>query len=205
VVLQLASGGARADLGFEPEDRVTLTHVDDQVIAVTAAGFAAVLAPLDLGESIVSLYAEGNVGVAVTSRRLLAIQARAANFTELRYRVSEKPPRAGDIWVRDRLIVAVLPARLVAFTPQIGSWQELGLGPGEKPIEVLIEENVAAIVTPRRAIGFSPLSSGFVEYSLTPNEKLERATLGDDSVTLILPNRILIFRAGDKRWASLVR
>jgi hypothetical protein len=175
------------------------------VLAVTAAGFAAVLAPLELGESVVALRSEGNVAVAVTTRRLLAIQARAANFTEIRYRVSEQPPRAMDLEVRDRLIVAIFPARIVAFSPQIADWLQLGLGPGEKPIEVLAEENMAVIVTPRRAIAFSPLSNGFVEYSLTPNENLERATLGDDSVTLILPHRILIFRAGDKLWSSLNR
>jgi hypothetical protein len=172
---------------------------------VTAAGFASVIAPLELGESVVALRSQGNVGVAVTSRRLLAIQARAANFTEVRYRVSERPPHAQDLEVRDRLIVAIFPARILAFSAQVASWQPLGLGPGEKPIEVLAEGNVAVVVTPRRAIAFSPLSNGFVEYSLTPAENYERATLGDDSVTLILPHRVLIFRAGDRQWSSLNR
>jgi len=201
----LASPLARAAFGDRPEDRVTLTHVDNRLIAVTAAGFAAVLAPLELGESIVDLRARGNVGVAVTSRRLLAIQARAANFAEARYRISERPPVAGDLLVRDRLIVAAFPSRILAFSPQIADWLQFGLGPGEKPIEMIGEENVAVVVTPRRAVAFSPLSSGFVEYPLTPGEVPERSTLGDDSVTLILPHRVLIFRAGDKQWSSLNR
>jgi hypothetical protein len=203
--LLLAPLAARADLGFRPEDRVTLTQVDDRILAVTAAGFAAVLAPLELGESVVALRSQGNVGVAVTSRRLLAIQARAANFVQLRYRVSETPPGEDDLHVRDRLIVAALPARILAFSAQIAAWRELGLGPGEKPIEVLADQNVAVVVTPRRAVAFSPLSNGFIEYPLSPGESPERSTLGDDSVTLILPHRILIFRAGDKRWSSLNR
>ena len=194
-----------ADTGFRPEDRVTLSHVDDRVIAVTAAGFAAVIAKLELGESVVTLRNQGNVGVAVTSRRLLATQARAANFVELRYRVSETAPGAHDLEVRDRLIVAAFPARIVAFSPQIAAWQEFGLGPGERPIEVIAEENVAVVVTPRRAVAFSPRSSGFVPYPLAPGEDPERGTLGDDSVTLILPHKILIFRAGDSRWSTLQR
>jgi hypothetical protein len=201
----LAPLGAAADIGFRPEDRVTLTVVDDQVLAVTSAGFAAVLAKLELGESVLALQSQGNVGVAVTTRRLLAIQARAANFTEARYRVSESPPGEHDLQVRDRLIVAAFPARILAFSPQIASWQEFGLGPLEKPIEVLADENVAVVVTPRRAVAFSPLSNGFIPYPLTPGEDPERSTLGDDSVTLILPHRILIFRAGDKQWSSLNR
>jgi hypothetical protein len=36
------------------------------------------------------------------TRRLLAIQARAANFVEVRYRVSETPPGEHDPQVRDR-------------------------------------------------------------------------------------------------------
>ncbi len=172
---------------------------------MTAAGFAAVIAKLDLGESVVALRSQGNVAVAVTSRRLLATQARAANFVELRYRVSESPPGEHDLEVRDRLIVAAFPARIVAFSPQIASWQEFGLGPGEKPIEVIAEENVAVVVTPRRAVAFSPLSSGFIPYPLAPGEDPEGSTLGDDSITLILPHRVLIFRAGDSRWSSLQR
>jgi hypothetical protein len=93
--------GASAELGFRPEDRVTLTHFDDRIIAVTAAGFAAVIARLELGESVVALRNQGNVAVAVTSRRLLATQARAANFVELRYRVSETAPGERDLQVRD--------------------------------------------------------------------------------------------------------
>jgi hypothetical protein len=203
--LLLSPFDARADLGFQPEDRVTLTQVDDRVLAVTAAGFAAVLAKLELGESVVALRSQGNVGVAVTTRRLLAIQARSANFVEARYRVSETPPSDHDLQVRDRLIIAAFPARILAFTPSIAGWQEFGLGPGEKPIEVLADENVAVIVTPRRAVAFSPLSNGFIPYELSPGENPERSTLGDDSLTLILPHRVLIFRAGDRQWSSLNR
>jgi hypothetical protein len=164
-----------------------------------------VIETLELGESIIDLRAQGNVGVAVTSRRLLAIQARAANFTEVRYRVSESPPGGSDLLVQDRLIVAAFPARILAFSPQIADWLEFGLGPGEKPIELFGDENVAVVITPRRAVAFSPLSSGFIEYPLTPGEIPERSTVGDDSVTLVLPHRVLIFRAGDKQWSSLLR
>lgn len=162
-------------------------------------------APLELGESLVALRSQGNIGVAVTTRRLLAIQSRAANFVEMRYRVSEKAPDERNLKVRESLIVAAFPARILAFSAQFAAWREFGLGPGEKPIDVLADENVAAIVTPRRVIAFSPLSSGFVEYPLTPGEDPERSTLGANSVTLILPHRILIFRAGDSRWSSLDR
>lgn len=196
---------ARADSRSRPDDRVTLTQVDDRVLAVTAAGFAAVVAALELGESVLALRTQGEVGVAVTTRRLLAIQSRAASFVEARYRVSESAPGEQDLEVRDRLVVVAFPARILAFAPQIASWREFGLGPGERPIELLADENVAAVITPRRAVAFSPLSSGFVEYPLAPGEIPERSTLGADSVTLILPHRILIFRAADSRWSSLNR
>jgi hypothetical protein len=174
------------------------------VIGVVASG-ASVVRKLDLGEAVVELHSQGLIGVAVTNRRLLAIHPRAADFAELRFRVSEGPGSIGALHLRDRIAVAELPARLVAFSADLASWFELSLGPGEKPREVLSDENVAAIVTPRRAIAFSPRSNGFVEFTLLPTEDLERSTLADDSITLVLPHRILIFRAGDKLWTSLNR
>ena len=174
------------------------------MIAVVAGG-SSVVRKLDLGEEVVELQSQGLIGVAVTTRRLLAIEPHAGDFIELRFRISEGPGSIQAFHLRDRLAVVELPTRLVAFTARPAAWFELSLGPGEKPREVLSDENVAAIVTPRRAIGFSPLSNGFVEFVLLPDEDLERSTLSDDSVTLVLPHRILVFRAGDKTWTSLTR
>lgn len=194
----------RADDGGRLEDRVALTAVDDKVIAVVAGGASAEV-KLDLGESVVELQSQGLIGMAVTNRRLLAIQPRSAGFDELRFRISEGPDRIGALHLRDRILIVELPTRLVAYSANPAAWFELGLGPGEKPREVLSDENVAAIVTPRRAIAFSPLSNGFVEFVLMPAEDLERSTLSDDSITLVFAHRILIFRAGDKLWSSLTR
>ncbi len=174
------------------------------MIAVVAGG-ASVVRKLELGEAVVELQSQGLIGVAITTRRMLAIHPRAGDFAELRFRISEGPGSIGALHLRDRLLIAELPTRLVAFTARPASWYQLSLGPGEKPREVLSDENVAAIVTPRRAIGFSALSNGFVEFTLLPTEDLERSTVSDDSVTLVLPHRILVFRAGDKRWSSLNR
>ena len=88
-VARAASARPRSS-SFRPEDRVTLTHVDDRVIAVIGGRASPrSIAKLELGESVVALRNQGNVAVAVTSRRLLATQSRDANFVELRYRVSE--------------------------------------------------------------------------------------------------------------------
>ena len=195
---------AQAQFEFRPEDRVALTVVDDKLFAVVAGGSSVELR-LDLGEQVVELQSQGLIGIAVTTRRLLAIQPRAGSFAELRFRVSEGPGSIGALHLRDRLAIVELPTRLVAYTAQPAAWFEIGLGPGEKPREVISDQNVAAIITPRRAIGFSPLSNGFVEFTLLPTEDLERSTLASDSVTLVLPHRILIFRAGDRLWTSLNR
>ena len=169
------------------------------------AGGSSVELKLDLGEDVVELQSQGLIGVAVTTRRLLAIQPRSGSVAELRFRVSEGPGSIGALHLRDRLLIAELPTRLVAYSAQPATWFALSLGPGEKPREVISDQNVAAIVTPRRAIGFSPLSNGFVEFTLLPGEDVERSTLASDSVTLVLAHRILIFRAGAKLWTSLNR
>jgi hypothetical protein len=182
-----------------------VTIVDDKIIGVVGAGFAAVVVRLELGEQVIGVRSQGFMGVVATNRRLLAIGSRETNFSELRYRIREKPVGLNQIHVLDRLALAELSTRLVAFSQQLGSWFELDLGPNEKPRQVVADGNIATVITPRRAIAVSPRSAGFIEFDLSPKEDVERASLGDASVTLVLPHRILIFREGDKTWSSLIR
>jgi hypothetical protein len=203
--VSLAANGARAELQFQPEDQVSLTQVDRHLIAVVGVGFAAVETDLELGETVLALRSRGFIGVIATNRRLLGIHSRATNFAELRYRIAEKPVEPDAIHVLDRLAVAELHTRLVAFSPEVGSWIALGLGPGEHPTKIEADGSIAAVVTPRRAIAFSARSEGFVEEPLSPEEDVEGASISDTSVTLVLPHKILIFRAGDRRWSSLIR
>jgi hypothetical protein len=171
--------------------------VDYRIIAVVGVGFSSVEADLELGEQVVAIRTQGFMGVIATNRRLLAIGSRENNFSELRYRIAEKPVGASQIHVLDRLALVELSTRLVAFSQRVGSWVELDLGPGERPRQVVADGNIAT--------AGSPLSQGFIEFSLSPKEDVERASLGDASVTLVLPHRILIFREGDKTWSSLIR
>ena len=182
-----------------------MTVVDRRIIGVVGVGFSSVEAELELGEQVVAIRTQGFMGVVATNRRLLALGSRESNFSELRYRIAEKPVGPSQIHVLDRLALVELSTRLVAFSQQVGSWVELDLGPGERPRQIVADGNIATVITPRRAIAVSPRSQGFIEFSLTPEEDVERASMGDASVTLVLPHRILIFREDDKTWSSLIR
>ncbi|MFI5314823.1 MAG: hypothetical protein ACHQ6T_03925 [Myxococcota bacterium] len=182
-----------------------MLQVDRHLIAVAGVGFAAIETDLELGETVVALDSRGFVGVIATNHRLLGVGARSSQFAELRYRIAEKPVDANAVHVLDRVALVELHTRLVGFSAELGGWFELGLGPGEYPRRIDGEGGIAAMVTPRRAIAFSSRSSGFVEESLGPEEDVEGTTFSDASVTLILPHKILIFRAGDNRWSSLIR
>ena len=190
---------------FRPEDQVDVTQVDRHLIAVVGTGFAAVETDLELGESVIALRSKGYVGVIATNRRLLAVASRSASFAELRYRIREKPVDESAIHVLDRVAVAELETRLVGFSPELATWVSIGLGPGEHPRQIEADGNIATLITPRRAIAFSNRSKGFVEEPLSPLEDVERASISDASVTLVLPHKILIYKAGDSRWSSLVR
>lgn len=205
-MLWLGLGTARAgDLPFYPEDQVDVFQVDNHLIGVAGAGFPTIVTDLELGEYVIALRAHGFVGVIGTNHRLLAIHSRSGSFAELRYRIAEKPVEPWDIHVYDRMALVNLSTRLVAYSPRSGSWLALGMGPNEEPREIRADSNVAAIVTPRRAIGFSALSNFFVEQPLGPFEVVQGVSLSDVSVTLLLPHKVLIFRAGDNRWSSLIR
>jgi len=206
LIAALVASLAPADeLPFRPEDQVDVTQVDRHLIGIAGSGFPTVETDLELGEYVIALRSHGFVGVIATNRRLLALHSRSANFAELRYRIAEKPVEPDAIHVYEHIAIVELATRLVGFSPQAGIWISLGLGPNEHPREISAEANIAAIVTPRRAIGFSSRSSGFVEEPLGPTEDVESASLTDVTVTLVLPHKILIFRAGDNRWSSLIR
>lgn len=172
---------------------------------MVGVGFAAVETDLEVGEYVIAMDSQGFVGVIATNYRLLAIHSRATFFAELRYRIAEKPVDPAGLHVGTRIALVELHTRAVGFSAELGRWVETGLGPTEYPRRFDVEENMGLIVTPRRAIGFSARSSGFVQTLLSPQEVVERASFGDASITLVLPHKILIFRLGDKIWASLIR
>jgi hypothetical protein len=201
----LAGAPAYADFPFRPEDQVDVTQVDQHLLAIVGAGLLPVETDLELGEYVIALRSRGFVGVIATNRRLLAVHSRSGEFAELRYRIAEKPVDANSIYVLDRLAVVELHTRVVGFSVGLGTWVELGLGPGEEPRKIEADGNIATLVTPRRAIAFSAHSSGFVEQPLGPTEDVESASFSDASVTLVLPAKILIYHAGDNRWSSLIR
>lgn len=172
---------------------------------MVGVGFAAVETDLELGEYVIAMDSQGFVGVIATNFRLLAIHSGANFFSELRYRIAEKPVDPNGIHVGSRLALVELHTRAVGFAAELNRWVETGLGPNEYPRSFEVEENMGVVITPRRAIGFSARSAGFVDQLLTPQEVVERASFGDASITLVLPHKILIFRLGDKSWASLIR
>jgi len=182
-----------------------VTQVDRHLLAIVGGGFPAVETDLEVGEYVIALRSQGFIGVIATNRRLLAVHSRSGEFAELRYRISEKPVGTDAIYVLDRLAIVELRTRLVGFSVDLGIWVGLGLGPGERPLSIDADGSIATVVTPRRAIAFSSRSSGFVEEPLGPEEDVERTSFSDASVTLVLPGKILIYRAGDKRWSSLIR
>jgi hypothetical protein len=184
---------------------VNLLEVDRHLIAVVGVGFAAVETDLELGEYVIAMESHGVVGIIATNHRLLGIHSRATFFTELRYRLAEKPVDPAGVHVGERIAMVELHTRLVGFAPQLNRFVEIGLGPNEYPRQAQVDVNLGVLVTPRRAIGFSARSSGFVEVLLSPQEVVESASFGDSSVTLILPHKILILRLGDKIWSSLIR
>jgi hypothetical protein len=202
----LASGPARAgSVPFRPEDQVDVIQVDRHLIGIAGSGFPTIETDLELDEYVIALQAHGFVGVIATNHRLLALSSRSAQFAEIRYRLAEKPVDPDGIHVLDHMAVVELATRLLGFSPRSGIWVSIGLGPGEHPRRIDGEANIAAIVTPRRAIGFSSLSAGFVEEPLGPLERVESASFSDVTVTLVLEHKVLIFRAGDNRWSSLIR
>jgi hypothetical protein len=196
--LLVAAGVAGADSreGVRPEDRIDVTVVDRQLLAIRAGDASAVVSvDLELGETVLASRSRGLVGVALTSVRLLGVTSGSSGWHELRYRVRERESPPAEFELQNRL---------AGLAPGGTGWIELQLGLGEAPVSTHSRTNVAVAVTARRAVALSA-RSGFVSVPLAPEENRPSVSLEDSSATLTTSRRVLVFRSGDLAWREIVR
>jgi hypothetical protein len=141
--------------------------VDRKIIGVVGVGFAAVEVDLELGERVIANRSQGFLGVVATNRRLLAIGSRETNFSELRYRIAEKPVGPTRLrWTGWRWCRALDPlGRVLAAGRELGRdrprpGRAAAAGRGRWKHR---HRHHAAPV-----IAVSPTWQGFVEFSLRP-------------------------------------
>ena len=197
----IASGVAFAEPGLGPrEDRVQWISLARELVAVDSASSAEHRAPLGVGEHVLQSWVDGEIGVALTERRLLAVTTNTGGVHEVRLRGGERVVSGPDLG--DRVALVVTSERALGFDGGSGNWLEASLGPRERVVATAVANHVAALATERRALALSPLRGGFFEAPLSLQEAPVSLSASGDLATLRTRTRLLVFRAGAARWSE---
>jgi hypothetical protein len=197
----MAGLGAHAGEPLAPlETRVQWIALAHEIVAVDAVSRGERRAPLGVGERVLGSWADGEIGVAQTNRRLLGVTTRAGGIHEARFRVGEQltlVPQLGD-----RVAIAHSPQRAFGFDGGSGNWVEASLGPRERVLAAAVANRVAALVTDRRALALSPIRGGFFEVALALQDAPLELSATGDLATLRTRTRLLVYGAGQSRWSE---
>ena len=151
-------------------------------------------------EDVLWIGTRGRVGVAVTSKRLLAITTQAANWREFKFRVHESLPEA--VLLGDRVALVVTSHHAIGLTGSVGKLVVQELGAYEDVVDALIGNNVAAVMTDRRVLGLSASAGGFFEERVSAHEDFEYGSARSNSVTIGTQRRLLVFSGTFGTWDS---
>lgn len=199
--LPLVAPEAQAEGGsdqFELEDILQVVVLPRQLLAINAREGGQTEVNLDLGEKVLWELSRGQIAIAVTDQRILAVSTASAAWQETRIRRTEKPP-AGAL-LGGRVALLATRTRAIGFEGKTGNFVESGLGPREFIVRSEVGDNVGVIVTDRRALGVSAARGGFFEVKLRLGEGIQSIRALPDVVTIATAQRILIFRGPSGSW-----
>jgi hypothetical protein len=201
LLVAAAAGSARAQILPDEvplAELLDVTLVDRELLAFSARRGGAVSEELGLDESLLWLGSRGKVGVAITTRRILAVATGSGSWQETTYLRGERPPLAPTLG--DRVAIVLTSRRALGVDGSSGNLVEYRLGPREQLLQSEVGPNVAVVATDRSALGLSPLKGGFFPVKLGIAEQILSIVSGSNLATLTTDRRVLIFRTPTGTW-----
>ncbi len=182
------------------EDVLQIVVLEREILAVDARGGAETREALRLGETVRGRRSHGEVGLAFTDQRVLAVSAGSAAWQEARYRRGEV--LVGEPLLGQRVALVVTSRRVIGFDGGSGNLVEQRLGLRERVVGRAAAANVAVVVTDRRALGVSPFTGGFFEAPLQLEEEVRAVEASGNLATVRTSRRLLTFRAPSGSWSE---
>ena len=196
----MAEGQDLGEPEVELEDVVAVELVGRDLYAYDLLGTGTAEIRLEIGEELISAQAQGQLAVALTDRRLLAVRAGTSIWQEVRWRVHESRPQRARLG--KRVAVVTTDKRLLGFDSGSGQWLSIDLGPNEELRETRVGAQTAVLLTDRKAYGLSPERGGFVGIPISIQEKVRSVSAGANSATVSTSWRYLVFRAPAGTWTE---
>jgi hypothetical protein len=182
------------------EDILQILVFEREIVAVDARGGGETRARLELGETVASHSSRGQVAVALTNRRILAVGASSGSWQDAAFRKREQLIEAPVLGDRVALVITTL--RVLGFDGGSGNLVETRLGVSERTVARAVDSNVAIAVTDRRALGLSPFRGGLFEIPLYAKERLVSVEASGNMATVRTHRRLLTFRAPSGTWSQ---
>jgi len=191
-VLGLSLGASAQSGRFVPDDAVTVVPVQRQLLAVIS-GRGQVAEQLQSDEELLWSGARGLVGLALTTRRALAISPASGGWQALRQRISESDFGTPQLGAEVALVETRW--RVLAFDGRRGRWAHYDLGPNETLQGRAVDTAMAVAVTSRHVLGLRAGSGRIESERLTVHETVE-SVRADGAVGVVTTSRRLLVHDG---------
>lgn len=182
----------------EVEDLVDIFVTDSQFIAIVDAqrNFSE---PHRSAEKILWQGAKGEVGVFLTSDRLLAVSVRSGQWNTLDLKINEKKG-VPEMLISAHLVIMLTGERIVGFGAHTGGFIQTRMPIGESVVDRAAEGRVAVVVTPARAFGFSSYRRGVAEIRFRRQEHMVSLKTTYNLVRLRTTQRLITLKSQDVVW-----
>jgi len=177
---------------------VLVSVVKDKVIAVTGVGQSEI--DLSVGETVVSIKAQGLTALAITSARLLGFSSQLRHWGEQTLEMDE---HIATSQVRREFCVVATDQHLYGFQETLAHWTSEALGGSERAQDVHAQGHLALVVTTERLVGFSAFMSGFHAIALQGDERVQGIEHTDDAFLVKTSRRALMFRSRMAGWTEM--
>jgi hypothetical protein len=177
---------------------VLVSVVKEKVIAVTGVGQSEI--DLSVGETVVSIKAQGLTALAITSARLLGFSSQLRHWGEQTLEMDE---HVATSQVRREFCVVATDQHLYGFQETLAHWTSEALGGSERAQDVHAQGHLALVVTTERLVGFSAFMSGFHAIALQGDERVQGIEHTDDAFLVKTSRRALMFRSRMAGWTEM--
>jgi hypothetical protein len=197
MVILLSFGATRAF----PQGRFTdvlVSVINNKVVAVTGVGQSEI--DLSVGETVVSIKAQGLTALAITSTRLLGFSSQLRHWGE---QTLETDEHVNTSHVLRELCVVATDQHLYGFQETLAHWTSEALGGSERVQELRGQGHLALAVTTDRLVGYSAFMSGFHTMALQADERVQGIEHTGDAYLVKTTRRTLMLRSRIAGWTDV--
>jgi hypothetical protein len=198
MLLACCATGVRAEESAI-DQLVDVHQIGRQLIATRSERTSAVM-ELMRDEEVVWIGAFGNLGGAVTTRRLLVVTPVSSGWRDKTLTLAEGG--SSRIERSSNLILLDTGIRILGFDALAGAFFEWSYPLADQVIAIAADRRVAAIVFRQKVVGYAAGSGAFGTANLQLRETFYSLSAKSELATIVTSRRVLSFRTRTASWSE---